>query len=101
MQKIISFLLIFTFFSCNFVFAQNSGQFDLVITNGKIIDGTGNPWFRADVGIINGKTVKIHQMPNKLLMLKIKLLHQVLLMFTHIPKIFILSPKLKILSEWA
>jgi N-acyl-D-amino-acid deacylase len=24
---------------------------DLVIKNGKIIDGTGNPWFRADVGI--------------------------------------------------
>ncbi|MCU0240591.1 MAG: hypothetical protein MUC29_14210, partial [Pyrinomonadaceae bacterium] len=59
MQKIISFLLIFTFFSCNFVFAQNSGQFDLVITNGRIVDGTGNPWFRADVGIINGKIVKI------------------------------------------
>jgi N-acyl-D-amino-acid deacylase len=25
--------------------------FDVVISNGRIIDGTGNPWFRADVGI--------------------------------------------------
>ncbi|MEZ6061294.1 MAG: D-aminoacylase [Planctomycetaceae bacterium] len=26
-------------------------QFDLVIRNGRIVDGTGNPWFSADVGI--------------------------------------------------
>mgnify|MGYP003351373305 FL=1 len=25
--------------------------FDLVIRNGRIVDGTGNPWFLADVGI--------------------------------------------------
>ena len=29
-------------------------NFDLVIKNGKIIDGTGAPWFRADVGIRDG-----------------------------------------------
>jgi N-acyl-D-aspartate/D-glutamate deacylase len=32
---------------------------DLVIKNGKIIDGTGNPWFRADVGISGEKIVSI------------------------------------------
>jgi dihydroorotase/N-acyl-D-amino-acid deacylase len=26
-------------------------QYDIVITNGKIVDGTGNPWFYGDVGI--------------------------------------------------
>jgi len=32
---------------------------DIVIKNGKIIDGTGNPWFRGDLGIKNGKISKI------------------------------------------
>ena len=30
-------------------------EFDLVIKNAKIIDGTGNPWYRASVGILGGK----------------------------------------------
>jgi len=34
-------------------------NFDLVIKNGKIIDGTGNPWYQADIGIENGKISKI------------------------------------------
>jgi N-acyl-D-amino-acid deacylase len=33
-----------------------SGQdFDLVITNGHIIDGTGSPWYSGDIGIREGK----------------------------------------------
>src|SRR5215831_19062778 len=34
-------------------------QFDLVITNARIIDGTGNPWFRGSVAIRNGRIVKV------------------------------------------
>lgn len=30
-------------------------MFDVVIKNGQVIDGTGNPWFNADIGIENGK----------------------------------------------
>ena len=25
--------------------------FDLIISNARIVDGTGNPWFRGDIGI--------------------------------------------------
>ena len=30
-------------------------SFDVVIENGRVIDGTGNPWFRADIGIQDDK----------------------------------------------
>jgi N-acyl-D-amino-acid deacylase len=33
--------------------------FDIVIHGGKVIDGTGNPWFYGDVGIKNGKIASI------------------------------------------
>jgi N-acyl-D-amino-acid deacylase len=33
--------------------------FDTVIRNGRIIDGTGNPWFKADLAIIGGRIVEI------------------------------------------
>ena len=34
-------------------------QYDLVIKNGNILDGTGNPHYLADVAIQNGKIAKI------------------------------------------
>jgi len=34
-------------------------SFDIVIKNGKVIDGAGNPWYRADIGIKDGKISKI------------------------------------------
>lgn len=33
--------------------------YDIIIRNGKIVDGSGNPWFTADVGIKDGKIVRI------------------------------------------
>jgi N-acyl-D-amino-acid deacylase len=33
--------------------------FDIVITNGHIIDGSGSPWYSGDIGIRNGKIVSI------------------------------------------
>jgi len=33
--------------------------FDIVITNGFVVDGTGNPWFKADIGIKDGKITDI------------------------------------------
>ncbi|MBT9175375.1 MAG: D-aminoacylase [candidate division WS2 bacterium] len=34
-------------------------MFDLVVKSGYVIDGTGNPWFKADIGIKQDKIVKI------------------------------------------
>ena len=33
--------------------------FDLIIRNGRVIDGLGNPWFRADVGITQGRIAAV------------------------------------------
>jgi N-acyl-D-amino-acid deacylase len=38
---------------------SSPAEFDLVILGGRILDGTGNPWFRADVAIAGGKIVEI------------------------------------------
>jgi len=34
-----------------------TATYDMVIKNGRIIDGSGNPWFQADVGIIGEEIV--------------------------------------------
>lgn len=31
--------------------AQNGAPYDVLITGGKIVDGSGNPWFRGDIAI--------------------------------------------------
>lgn len=43
-------------------FAQN---YDVLITGGKIIDGTGNPWYKADVAVADGKIVEIGNLKGK------------------------------------
>src|SRR5271168_4802811 len=43
----------------NSLLAQSPTAFDLVITNGHIIDGTGSPWYSGDVGIRDGKVAAI------------------------------------------
>ena len=54
-------LLIFSYFISAQLMAQS---FDLVILNGKIIDGTGNSWYYGDVGIRSGKIVSIGKLSN-------------------------------------
>jgi N-acyl-D-amino-acid deacylase len=34
-------------------------NYDLLITNARIVDGTGNPWFKADLGIKDGRIIRI------------------------------------------
>ena len=39
--------------------AAQSVPFDIIITNGRIIDGTGSPWYSGDIGIRGGKIGEI------------------------------------------
>jgi N-acyl-D-amino-acid deacylase len=45
---------------CVFVFAfAADSPFDVVITNGHIVDGTGSPWYSGDIGIRDGRIAAI------------------------------------------
>jgi N-acyl-D-amino-acid deacylase len=48
------FFLLFPFFA-----AAQGPQYDILITNGKIIDGAGNSWYYGNVAVKNGKIVAI------------------------------------------
>src|ERR1700759_615020 len=37
--------------------------YDLVIRNGRIVDGSGNPWFRGDLAVRDGKIVAVVRVP--------------------------------------
>jgi N-acyl-D-amino-acid deacylase len=38
--------------------------FDLLIRNGRVLDGTGNPWFPADIGVRDGRIVAVGRLPD-------------------------------------
>jgi N-acyl-D-amino-acid deacylase len=42
-----------------------AGDYDVVIRNGRVIDGMGNPWILADVGIRDGRFAKIGRIPER------------------------------------
>jgi N-acyl-D-amino-acid deacylase len=44
---------------------QADDLFDVVISNGRVVDGTGAPWFRADIGIIGDRIAAIGQLAGR------------------------------------
>ena len=55
---------IFLGFLCVIAFAANAQQADVLIKNGKIVDGTGNNWFYGDVAVKDGKIIKVGKLAN-------------------------------------
>jgi N-acyl-D-amino-acid deacylase len=45
--------------------AQTSDVFDVVIANGRVVDGTGAPWYRADIGIVGDRIAAIGQLAGR------------------------------------
>jgi N-acyl-D-amino-acid deacylase len=54
-----SLLAILIFLGCASSAWPAPQPFDVVITNGHIIDGTGSPWYSGDIGIRDGKIAAI------------------------------------------
>lgn len=69
LQKLICAILCLCCLSPIFILAtdsiDNRESYDLIIRNGKVIDGTGNGWFYADVGIKSGKISAIGDLSDK------------------------------------
>ncbi|PHN07350.1 N-acyl-D-amino-acid deacylase family protein [Flavilitoribacter nigricans] len=58
LKKLLLFIALLSFLSAGKTTAQNEA-FDILIINGRIIDGTGNPWFYGDVAIKDDRIVRI------------------------------------------
>ncbi len=50
---------------CLFALALPAADFDLLLRNARIIDGSGNPWFQADIGIRDGRIQQIGALSTK------------------------------------
>ena len=44
--------------------AQDAERFDLLIRGGRVVDGTGNPWLRADVAVHGDRIARIGHLPD-------------------------------------
>lgn len=57
------FLFILAGISCQ---PSAEGPYDIIIQNAKIVDGTGNPWYQADIGIYRDKIASIGKLDARL-----------------------------------
>jgi N-acyl-D-amino-acid deacylase len=58
-------LIFLLFFVSNGPAFAQTAEYDLVIRNGRVLDGAGNPWIAADVAIKDGRFVKIGHVEGK------------------------------------
>src|ERR1044071_3931414 len=61
-MKLIALALVFVLSIAALAIPQQTGGvdvYDLIIMNGRIVDGSGNPWFYGDVGIRGDRIAKV------------------------------------------
>ncbi len=59
-------IALFVFLSSGTILAQaEATPYDVVIRNGRVLDGAGNPWIMADVAIKDGRFVRIGKIEGK------------------------------------
>jgi N-acyl-D-amino-acid deacylase len=58
------FTLIAIIIAISALSAQTPQPFDILIRNGRVLDGTGNPWYRADIGITGDRIRAMGQLTN-------------------------------------
>ncbi len=65
MKPVTFLLLIFAVaaLSCQ---TSQEGPYDIIIQNARIIDGTGNPWYQADIGIYRDRITAIGKLDSRL-----------------------------------
>jgi len=57
--RLTTVLSLFALLSCPAGSRAADPSYDVVIANGKIVDGSGNPWFYGNVAIENGRIARI------------------------------------------
>jgi N-acyl-D-amino-acid deacylase len=63
--RIFAFLIGLSFIFSDWTCLPSAKKYDLVIQNGFVMDGSGNPWFRADIAINGKKIVRIGSVDEK------------------------------------
>ncbi len=58
-RSVICWMLCFSVISVSSIFGAGAEDFDFVITNARIVDGTGNPWYYGSIAVKDGKIAKI------------------------------------------
>ena len=56
------FLTVLVLMAASLAAAQD---FDLIVAGGRIVDGTGNPWYRGDIGIRDGRIAEIGKLTGR------------------------------------
>jgi N-acyl-D-amino-acid deacylase len=62
---IVCMAMLFSLANPYFLSAQKDDSFDVLFINGRVLDGTGNPCFYADVGVRDGKIAAVGRLKNK------------------------------------
>jgi len=58
-RSAVSVVVLFAGVSIGLGAGAAAAEFDLVIRNGRIVDGTGNPWFRGDLAVKSGRIAAV------------------------------------------